>query len=55
MNTQLKPVLAVAQVAAPVGLHDSVGGEQKNTSLMSATPAASVNPVGVHRLLVGQS
>jgi hypothetical protein len=50
-NTQLKLVRAVPQAALPVGLHVSIGGEQKNR-LFTARLLASTMVLAVQRLLL---
>jgi hypothetical protein len=55
MKTQLKLARALPQLALPVGLHVSIGGEQKNR-LFTAWPVTSSTMVlAVQRLLLLQS
>ena len=58
-NTQLKLARAVAQVALPVGLHASMGGEQKckfstGVSLESQMPVAEQRLLSPHSSSVWQ-
>ena len=53
-NTQLKLDFAVPQAALPVGLHVSMGGEQKN-KFFTAWLVVSKMVLAVHRLLLPQS
>ena len=53
-NTQLKLDRAVPQVALPVGLHVSMGGEQKN-KFFTAWLAVTKMVLAVQRLLLPQS
>jgi hypothetical protein len=53
-NTQLKLTRALPQLALPVGLHVSKGGEQKN-KFFTAWLLLSTMVLAVHRLLAAQS
>jgi hypothetical protein len=54
-NTQLKLDFAVPQAALPVGLHVSMGGEQKNKFFTVWPVTLSTIALAVQRLLLPQS